>query len=428
MDVAILAGGKGTRLGLINKPKAMVDFGGLPLIHRQIIKIDNYRVIKRVFVLIGYLGNFIKEYFEDKNFKNLKIFFIEELEPLGTAGAIKQISELISDRFFVIYGDTYFDIDINRFLKFDKLMNSDYGTLFIHPNDHPYDSDLVEIENQHIKKFIPKPHSKCTIYRNYANAAFYILSKKIFELQVDFKNKDLGIDIFPMLPKDSFAAYLSSEFIKDVGTKERLIKTLNIYKLGIPKLRNLKNKQPAVFLDRDGVINYEQQPFVNKNNFKLYEDLVGFLKHVRKKHFLVFVVTNQPVIAKGFISIKELEFIHAKMEKSMLKKGLYFDEIVFCPHHPDKGFPGEIKKYKVNCNCRKPKNEMIMKLINHYNINIEKSLLIGDRYRDVKAGKNSGLKTVLLTRGLNGNDRDLFPNAKPDFVFNSLTDVKRIIN
>ncbi len=428
MDVAILAGGKGTRLGLINKPKSMVDFEGLPLIHRQIIKIDNYKAIKRVFVLIGYLGNFIKEYFEDKNFKNLKVFFIEELEPLGTAGAIKQISKLISDRFFVIYGDTYFDIDINRFLKFDKLMNSDYGTLFIHPNDHPYDSDLVEIENQLIKKFIPKPHGKCTIYRNYANAAFYILSKKIFELQVDFKNKDLGRDIFPMLPKDSFAAYLSSEFIKDVGTKERLIKTLSIYKSGIPKLSNLKNKQPAVFLDRDGVINYEQQPFVNKNNFKLYEDLVGFLQHVRKKHFLIFVVTNQPVIAKGFISIKELEVIHAKMEKSLLKKGLYFDEIVFCPHHPDKGFPGEIKKYKVNCNCRKPKNQMIMKLINHYNINIEKSVLIGDRYRDVKAGKNSGLKTVLLTRGLNGNDRDLFPNAEPDFIFNSLTDVKRIIN
>ena len=68
---------------------------------------------------------------------------------------------------------------------------------------------------------------------------------------------------------------------------------------------------------------------------------------------------------------------------------------------------------------------MIMKLIEHYNVDIEKSILIGDRYRDVKAGNNSGLKTVLLTRGLNGNDRDLFPNAKPDFVFKSLTDLKK---
>tara|TARA_B100000963_G_C22601579_1_gene660479 strand:- start:171 stop:1457 length:1287 start_codon:yes stop_codon:yes gene_type:complete len=428
MDVAILAGGKGTRLGLINKPKSMVDFGGIPLLHRQIIKIDDCKVIKKVFVLIGHLADSIKEYFEDKKFKNLKIFFIEELEPLGTAGAIKQLSKLVSNRFFVIYGDTYFDIDINRFLNFDKFKNCDYGTLFIHPNDHPYDSDLVEVENQKIKKFIPKPHGKCTLYRNYANAAFYILSKKIFELQIDFKNKDLGRDIFPLLPKNSFAAYLSSEFIKDVGTKERLIKTLNIYKSGIPISRNLKNKQNAIFLDRDGVINYEQEPFVNQNNFKIYEDLVGFLKHVRKKKFLVFIVTNQPNIAKGFISIKELELIHAKMEKFLLKKGLYFDEIVFCPHHPEKGHPGEIKKYKVNCDCRKPKNQMIMKLIEHYNVDIEKSILIGDRYRDVKAGNNSGLKTVLLTRGLNGNDRDLFPNAKPDFVFKSLTDLKKIIN
>ena len=117
MDVAILAGGKGTRLGLINKPKSMVDFGGIPLLHRQIIKIDDCKVIKKVFVLIGHLADSIKEYFEDKKFKNLKIFFIEELEPLGTAGAIKQLSKLVSNRFFVIYGDTYFDIDINRFLN-----------------------------------------------------------------------------------------------------------------------------------------------------------------------------------------------------------------------------------------------------------------------------------------------------------------------
>ena len=117
-------------------------------------------------------------------------------------------------------------------------------------------------------------------------------------MQIDFKNKDLGRDIFPMLPKNSFAAYLSSEFIKDVGTKERLIKTLNIYKSGIPIIRNLKNKQNAIFLDRDGVINYEQEPFVNQNNFKIYEDLVGFLKHVRKKNFLVFVVIISLVLQK----------------------------------------------------------------------------------------------------------------------------------
>jgi len=424
MDAVILAGGKGTRLGLKNLPKPMVDFDGLPLIHRQLIKLDQAEVFNKIYILTGYLGDTIESYFESIIFQNIKLYFFQEAAPLGTAGALKQLlNQEISERFLVVYGDTYLDIDFYRFIEFDNSLRAPLGTLFIHPNDHPYDSDLVVLVGNYVKKVLPKPHNPNHILRNFANAALYILDKKIFSSSLEFDNKDLGRDIFPFLPEKSFAAYLSSEYIKDIGTIDRLNDALRVYKSGLPNRKNLNYKQKAVFFDRDGIINFERKPFVNLSNFKIYNDLIPFLKVLRKKEYLLFIVTNQPVIAKGFLSLDELDKIHFKLEKGLIKEKLYFDEIKFCPHHPEKGFPGELPEYKIACNCRKPDTGMISSLVSHYNIDVENSFLIGDRYTDIKAGNDSGLNTILIRRGLAGNDHQLFPNTIPDQTFNSLTEI-----
>lgn len=427
MDVAILAGGKGTRLGLDNLPKPMVDFDGLPLLHRQLNALDKAKIFNRVFLLTGYMGSIIKEYFVDVEFSNINLFFIQEKSPIGTAGALAQLSDNISDRFLVVYGDTYFDINLERFVSFDKRLSTPLGTLFIHPNDHPYDSDLVVFgENNLIKKIIPKPHDKDLPLRNFANAALYILSNKIFNLPLKFKNKDLGRDIFPEIPQDKLAGYMSSEYIKDVGTKQRLKSAVDTFRLGESRRKNLKHKQKAIFFDRDGVINQEKTPFVNLSNFEIYDDVSKFMKIARKKGYLLFIVTNQPVIAKGFISIDELDHIHQKLEQYLLNEGIFIDEIKYCPHHPEKGFIGELPEFKIVCNCRKPETKMVSDLISHYNIDVNRSFLIGDRYRDIEAGNRSGLKSILIQRGLNGDDKNLFPDTIPNHIFKSLYEINII--
>lgn len=426
MDTVILAGGKGTRLGLQNIPKPMVDFGGIPLIHRQLLELEKAEIFKNVYVLTGYLGNIIQEYFQNISFNFIQLFFVQEQTPLGTAGAISQVKEKISDRFLVIYGDTYFDINFERFIDFDKYHSAPLGTLFIHPNDHPYDSDLVILDETMVKSVKPKPHKQDSLLRNFANAAFFILSKKIFDLSIDFIQKDLGRDIFPFLPEYSFKAYLSSEYIKDIGTKQRLNSALEILQSGHSRSRNFKNPQKAFFLDRDGIINHEKKPFVDLSNFEIYNDLSSFLKLARDNGYLLFVVTNQPSIAKGFISVDELDLIHQKLEQTLLEEGVFFDEIKYCPHHPEKGFPGEIPELKIECDCRKPENKLILDLIKHYNIDTNQSFFIGDRYRDIEAGARSGLKTILINRGLKGNDMDLFPNTTADYIFNSLNEISNI--
>ena len=427
MDALILAGGRGERLGLDDIPKPMVDFEGTPLIHRQIIELNKCDKIKRVFILSGYLNQIITDYFSKLHFKNLEILHIVEKLPLGTAGAIKQIQNKVSKRFIVLYGDVFFDINIKRFIDFDKKNNCPYGTLFAHPNDHPFDSDLLKIQNNRVVETLPKPHPIGRVKRNIVNAAFYILSTKIFELIQENKKLDLAKDVFRKVPKNGLAAYMSSEFIKDIGTPERLDSVIKLFRKGLISKRNLLYEQKAIFLDRDGVINYEKPPFVNLKNFKIYSDVNEFISFARSKNYLIFIVTNQPSISKGFITFDELDLIHEKLEYHLLKNNLFIDEISFCPHHPESGFKGEIKKLKIKCKCRKPGTKMIIDLINKYNINPKKSYMIGDRFADIKAGKDSKLSTIILDRGMKGDDKKFYPNLEPDFSFQTLIETKIIL-
>ena len=174
MQLVILAGGKGTRLGLTDIPKPMVPMAGKPLLEHQIELAKSYG-IDEVFILSGHLAHVISDYFGDGSKWGMKIHHIVEPCPLGTAGALKLLEGQLTDRFLVFYGDVVMDFDIEAFQKFD-VCHDGIADILVHPNSHPYDSDLVEInEDQSVKSFLPKPHPDDLIYRNLVNAAVYIL-------------------------------------------------------------------------------------------------------------------------------------------------------------------------------------------------------------------------------------------------------------
>ncbi|RZL47040.1 MAG: HAD-IIIA family hydrolase [Pedobacter sp.] len=427
MKAVILAGGKGTRLGLFDKPKPMVQIGDKPLLEHQINLLKRYGITD-IILLTGFLSEKIEEYFHDGSSIGVKLSYVREPYPLGTAGAVKQLENVLTERFLVLYGDIILDFDIDSFIEFDKQKDT-IGTIIVHPNEHPYDSDLVEVDERCIvTNFLSKPHQPGLVYNNNVNAAVYILSPKIFQYIESGVISDFGKDIFPKVVntrRHQLCAYDTPEYIKDLGTPDRLNLVTKAFLDGKIQSFNKRNKRPAIFIDRDGVVNKEVDNLRDINDFELLPDVAEAISVINRSDYLAILVTNQPGVAKGFITEDYLSLIHKKLETELGNKKSFLDRIYYCPHHPDKGFEGEVKELKINCNCRKPEIGMIEKAVADLNIDISKSFIIGDTSTDMMTGLNAGLKTVLVKTGYAGLDNKYM--CTPDFVANDLLGAVNII-
>jgi len=426
MILAIIAGGKGTRLGRTDLPKPMVPILGKPILEYQIELAGRYG-IKDIYILSGFMSHVIRNYFRDGKKWGVHIHHIVEKQPLGTAGAIKQLEPFVKSRFMVFYGDTIMDINLKKFIDFDKKYKS-IGTLFVHPNDHPYDSDLMEVDEKtnQISEFYSKPHDN-SFKQNLVNAALYILSENVFQYIPGDIKSDFGKDIFPSLIKKNslLIAYRSAEYIKDMGTPDRLTQIENDLLTGRVSKYNNENRRRAIFLDRDGVINKEVNNLRNISDFELIKGVPEAIKNINRSDFLCIVITNQPVIAKGMCSINDLKEIHNKMESLLGLENAYVDKIYFCPHHPERGFKGEIKELKIVCSCRKPDIGMIKEAANDFNIDLKGSYFIGDSTTDILTGINAGMKTYLVNTGYGGKDKkyDVKPSFKSEDLLSAVNQI-----
>ncbi|GHV65307.1 histidinol phosphate phosphatase [Bacteroidia bacterium] len=401
MKVVIIAGGKGTRIRSVAEeiPKAMIPVNGKPILEYQVELAKRYGFTDFLF-LTGYLGEKIETFFGDGYSHNVSIEYYREREPLGTAGAFAKIADKLKDDFWVFYGDTIMDFDMGKMLDFHHSHHSE-ATLFLHPNDHPADSDLVDIdENNRISGFYPQPHES-RYHRNLVNAALYIFSPSILRYTHIIKageKSDWGKNIFPLALSSGaqMFGYVSAEYIKDMGTPDRYEKVCKDVLTGKVARLNSKNKRPAFFLDRDGVINKEVDLLATPEQMELLPGVPEAIRKINQAGYLAIVVTNQPVIARNLCDFQELQQIHNKMETLLGQEGSYLDAIYFCPHHPDKGHPEERVAYKTDCTCRKPKPGMLLKAADDWNIDLSKSYMIGDRPADVEAGEAARVKQSIL--------------------------------
>jgi D,D-heptose 1,7-bisphosphate phosphatase len=395
MKVVIIAGGKGTRIASLNNeiPKAMIPVAGKPVLEYQIELAKRYG-FKEIILIIGYLGNVIEDYFQDGSKWGVYITYYKEEAALGTAGALPYLKDILLEDFFVFYGDTVMDIALDQMLAFHQQKNAD-ASLFLHPNDHPYDSDLVaEDENNRITNFFSRPYPEGFVSRNLVNAALYILSPKVIELIPINKKSDFGKHIFPICLVNglNLYGYVSTEYIKDMGTPDRYEKVSEDVKSGKVEKMNNKFQKKAIFLDRDGVLSKEVDLLCHPSQLELIEGVSDAIKLINRSEYLAIIVTNQPVIARNLCSIDELNIIHNSLETLLGKEHAYIDAIYFCPHHPDSGYPEERKEYKIECECRKPKPGMLLSASHDLNIDLNNSYMIGDRNVDIEAGDNAGLK------------------------------------
>ena len=397
MKVVIMAGGKGTRIAQENAtvPKPMIPIEGKPILEYQIetLKKQGYTDI---ILIVGHMGNVIQKYFGDGSAFGVQISYIVEEQPLGTAGALYFLKDEIQNDFLLLNGDIIFDVDIQKFLEYHCNQRT-AATILTHPNSHPYDSGIIIADDKNrVTNWLHKEDERLW-YKNRVNAGLHMFSPRIFESFHEAKKCDLDRDVLkPLIKEGELSVYDSPEYIKDMGTPDRYYAVIEDIKSGKVSAKNLKNKQKAIFLDRDGTINKYVGFLTDINEFELLDGVTEAIKMINESGYLAIVVTNQPVIARGEVSVEELQEIHNKMETLLGQAGAYIDDIFYCPHHPHKGYEGERPEYKIECECRKPKPGMLFAAAEKYNIDLSESWMIGDGENDIEAGKNAGCKVCAV--------------------------------
>lgn len=398
MKTVIMAGGKGTRISSVASdiPKPMIPIAGKPVLEHEINCLRE-QGFSDLIITVSHLGQTIMGYFRDGSDFGVHIeYFVEEV-PLGNAGALLRLKTKLTEDFLLLNADSVFDIDFNRFVDFHKYRGG-LATLFTHPNNHPYDSGLIVADDMgRVTQWLTKEDDRTGYYRNRVNAGLHVLSPKLLEQVADTPKIDLDRQILkPLAGTGQMYVYDSPEYVKDMGTPERYAAVCDDFVRGKVQARNLKKKQKAIFLDRDGTIN-EYVGFIrNIDDFRLIEGASDAIKMINQSGYLAIVVTNQPVIARGEVTVSQLDEIHNKMETLLGADGAYVDAIYYCPHHPHKGYAGEIPELKIDCDCRKPKAGMLFQAAKDFNIDLSASWMVGDGENDLLCGRNGGCKTAII--------------------------------
>ena len=408
MKAVIMAGGFGTRAVSIDAsiPKPLIPIAEKPILEWEIECLVR-QGYKDLILTVSYMADKIEDYFEDGLRFGCHISYFWEEQPLGNAGALFKLweAEELDGDFLLLNADAMFDVNLERMIGFHR-EHSALATLFTHPNNHPYDSGLIIASGEGIvHNWLTKEEVRPQWYKNRVNAGLHVLNTEVLKLSkikpsaIDNSHKaDLDRDILkPLVSTGRIYAYDSPEYVKDMGTPERFQQVYNDLMSGRVANRNLLKQQKAIFLDRDGTINKYVGFLCDPAQFELIDGVAEAVRLINNSGYLAIVITNQPVIARGEITTAQLEDIHNKMETILGNGGAYIDAIYYCPHHPDKGFEGEVADLKFDCECRKPKPGMLLRAAKEFNIDLSHSWMVGDSERDILTGINAGCRTALIT-------------------------------
>ena len=371
IDLVILAGGEGKRIKKFLKgiPKPLYKFNQVPFLQLLLNYYAKYP-FENIYIMCGYKADKIYKKFNNKNINFIKIKCFIEKKPLGTGGALRGLKKIIKNDFFLVNGDSFCDVKLNKF--FFKPITS--NTIFLTQN-HSYKSNK-KLSNLSINK-------KKNIYfrkkGNLMNAGIYLFKKRILN-QINLKTYSIEDEIIPdLIKKRSLDGIYTSSLFMDIGTESNLHKAKKV----LPAFF----KKPAAFFDRDGVINYDTDYVYKIKDFKFKKNILTALKYLIKKNYYIFIVTNQAGVAKKKFSLNNFYKLHQYLKYYLNQKNINFDSVEYCPYHKN----AILKKFKKNSIYRKPNNGMVKKIKRNWLLKDKKSFMIGDQISDKRCAKKSKL-------------------------------------
>jgi histidinol-phosphate phosphatase family protein len=370
VDLVILAGGKGSRIKkfLGKNPKPLLKIKKINFLQILLNKYAKYN-FRKIYLLTGFRSKKIFNKFHNKEINFIKINCIKEKKLMGTGGCLFKLRKKLNN-FILVNGDTFFDIDMNKFLE---LKTGSIGSIALTKN-HNYKSNNL-LSNLCIKNNYVHYSKK----KSLMNGGIYFFNKKIFKY-ISNKKISLEMDIMPELIINKYITGKKfTNFFLDIGTK----KNLKVARKIIP----IYLKRPAAFLDRDGVINKDLGYVSSSNRFIIKKNVIKGLKLLIKKNYYIFIISNQSGIAKKKFTYLQFLRFNIFFKKFFSRNKIFFDEIKYCLFHKDSKIP----KLKKRSKFRKPGNLMIEKIFENWFINQKKSFMIGDKSSDKVCAQRSNL-------------------------------------
>jgi mannose-1-phosphate guanylyltransferase / phosphomannomutase len=404
-QAVILCGGKGTRLGaeFSHIPKPLVPVDGIPLLD-HILNNAVKAGAKEVILAAGHLGEKIRERYLTYNPWGIQIHTHIEATPLGTAGCLHEIAELLDENFILLYGDVFLDFDLAALLARHE-REKPVATVLVRQSDHPKDSDLVSIEvgTDHVLEFLPKAtRDPAGIYRNCGNAAVYACSKELLDFIPQGVSTDIATHTFPAVlaaGKQIRAHELEDTgYVKDMGTPARLVEVERYWRRRNQAQAALKNlgKIRAVILDRDGVILRDHGPTTDPDLIEFIPSALDGLAKIEKLGLTCLVATNQPWIARGLLTIEQLQAVHTAMSKAIRDAGGNLTEIIYSPYHPETHHGEGVSELRRASECRKPRPGMLFELMERHGLSPTEVVMVGDSRADILAARNAGVRSILI--------------------------------
>lgn len=394
-SAVILAGGKGTRSANPSIAKICQTINGKSLLEYHYQLLANSR-IQSVQVVTGHLADQVQTLANIiSSDKDVEI--IQEDEQRGTVSAVQLAAQMSnSDRFLILLGDILCSFDVDKFIENWKASQKTVAVV-AHPSLHPQDSDVAYPSHEGNVIVRSKGESKVGI-PNMSSAGIFAMTREAISKYSSLQ--DIGSDVLSKASlDDDLFCWVDSHYFKDLGTPDRLNSGLEDVESGVFSRRGNLEPRPAVFLDRDGVLNPESPEIYLPEDFELLPDVAEQLALLNSSGIPVFIITNQPGIAKGFMSFETHQSIQAALDAQLSQQHAFCDEYMFCPHHPDSGFDGEVSSLKTVCTCRKPANGMILDIGHRHGIDLSKSVMVGDTWRDMEAAATSGMNFHHVSQG-----------------------------
>lgn len=382
-QAAILIGGKGTRLGdaVKSTPKPLLEVCGRPFVEHVMLNLRRFGFESFV-LLAGHQAKVVQERYHGNSLfvdeLGASIEVLVEPSPLGTGGALKFAEDYLQDEFLLINGDSIFDfnyLDLCNCSRENEPLDW-LGRIALLPVENATRYGFVELHDATISAFREKPKEPES---GLINSGVYWLRKEVLDYIVKTPCS-LEQIVFPRLVEEGHLIGRTYEgFFIDIGIPDDLNKAREAL---TERLR-----KPAAFLDRDGTLNHDDGYTHRIADFRWIEGARAAIKQLNDAGYLVFIVTNQAGLARGYYDAAAVNTLHQWMQDELSKGGAHFDDLRFCPHHPE----GSIEELAIPCDCRKPATGMLTSLIERWNPLLERSFMLGDAEKDAQAGEAAGV-------------------------------------